>query len=218
MPSQDRGSPPCSSLADPTENTNQGGQAPGNLPPNHGPRLGKEEGETRILAGANVAPTSALSGQGLLSLLQEPPIFSFSGTGGIYFLCHFGGCLPCQRLFCRVKKDKKVVSRLFGGGREDCLVRERGLLRSAQPHAALPLWLQSVPSPLPLVPLPVGPRWGQESCPSPELKPSSPGMWETRPTNAQTNTETAKLSGALREPFSRACGNKHRARLCEGSC
>lgn len=158
MPSQDRGSPPCSSLADPTANTNQGGQAPGNLPPNHGPRLGKEEGETRILAGANVAPTSALSGQGLLSLLQEPPIFSFSGTGGIYFLCHFGGCLPCQRLFCRVKKDKKVVSRLFGGGREDCLVRERGLLRSAQPRAALPLWLQSVPSPLPLVPLPVGPR------------------------------------------------------------
>jgi len=86
-----------------------------------------------------MAPPSASAGHGLLSLLHESPVFSFSGTGGIYFLCHFGGCLPCQRLFCRVEKDKKVVSRLFGGGREDCLVRERGALRSQQTHAALPL-------------------------------------------------------------------------------
>lgn len=93
----------------------------------------------RILSEANMAPPSAFAGHGLFSLLQEPPVFSFSGTGGIYFLCHFGGCLPCQRLFCRVKEDKKVVSRLFGGGREDCLVRERGPLRSRQTHAALPL-------------------------------------------------------------------------------
>lgn len=86
-----------------------------------------------------MAPLTAFTGHGLLSLPQEPPAFSFSGTGRIYFLCHFGGCLPCQRLFCRVQTDKKVVSRLFGGGREDCLVRERRPLCSQQPHAALPL-------------------------------------------------------------------------------
>lgn len=32
-----------------------------------------------------------------------------------------------------------MVSRLFGGGREDCLVRERGPLRAQHTHAALPL-------------------------------------------------------------------------------
>lgn len=79
---------------------------------------------------ANVAPTRATDRSPCCKL----PVFSFSGTGGIYFLCHFGGCLPCQRLFCRVKRDKKVVSRRFGGGREDCLVRERGLLRAAGGH------------------------------------------------------------------------------------
>lgn len=120
-------------------NTNQGRRVPESLPQAHGPRLGKEEGKIRILSKASRAPPSAFAGHGLFSLLQESPLFSFSGTGGIYFLCHFGGCLPCQRLFCRVKKDKKVVSRLFGGGREDCLVRERGPLRSRQTHAALPL-------------------------------------------------------------------------------
>lgn len=120
-------------------NMNWGRQIPEILPLTHGSKLGKEEGKLLILSKASMAPLTAFTGHGLLSLPQEPPAFSFSGTGGIYFLCHFGGCLPCQRLFCRVQTDKKVVSRLFGGGREDCLVRERRLLCSQQPHAALPL-------------------------------------------------------------------------------
>lgn len=120
-------------------NINQGRQDPESLPQARGPRLGTEEGKIQILSKAKTAPPSAFAGHKLFSLLRESPVFSFSGTGGIYFLCHFGGCLPCQRLFCRVKKDKKVVSRLFGGGREDCLVRERGPLRFRQTHAALPL-------------------------------------------------------------------------------
>lgn len=169
-----------------------------------------------------MAPPTALPGHGLLSLLQEPPAFSFSGTGGIYFLCHFGGCLPCQRLFCRVQTDKKVVSRLFGGGREDCLVRERRALCSQQPHAALPLrpplqrdtgWGQGRVTPTPLHPgcfsgtSVHGATLVTRDCVAvPGLGSVSPGIWEMRLMNVQSNSSITHLRALLRqcpetEPF-----------------
>lgn len=164
-----------------------------------------------------MAPPSAFAGHGLFCLLREPPVFSFSGTGGIHFLCHFGGCLPCQRLFCRVKKDKKVVSRLFGGGREDCLVRERGPLCSRQTHAALPL-RPPLQDTLALGTRLVRPHtspppaflgyiclWGhavlvtREAVPVPELESVSPGIWEMQLMNVQSNISTANLNVLLQQ-------------------
>lgn len=162
-----------------------------------------------------MAPLTALPGHGLLSLLQEPPAFSFSGTGGIYFLCHFGGCLPCQRLFCRVQTDKKVVSRLFGGGREDCLVRERRQLCSQQPHAALPLRPPSEDTgvgdkagPPPHLST-LGFFLGTSACGAmlvtrdcvavPGLGSVSPGIWEMRLMNVQSNISIANLRELLRQ-------------------
>lgn len=193
-------------------NTIRGRQIPEILPLTHGHRLGKEEGKLLILSKAIMAPLTAFTGHGLLSLPQEPPVFSFSGTGGIYFLCHFGGCLPCQRLFCRVQTDKKVVSRLFGGGREDCLVRERRLLCSQQPHAALPLrpplwrWGQSRATPTPLHPgcfsgtSARGATLVTRACvPVPGLGSVSPGIWEMRLMNVQSNISIANLRALLQQ-------------------
>lgn len=172
-------------------------------------------GRRKARSKANMTQPSAFTGHGLFSLLQESPVFSFSGTGGIYFLCHFGGCLPCQRLFCRVKKDKKVVSRLFGGGREDCLVRERGLLCSWQRHAALPLrpplqetlalgtrLVHPCSSPPPAF-LGYICSWGhtvlviREAVLVPGLGSVSPGIWEMRLMNVQSNISTANLNVLL---------------------
>lgn len=186
------------------------------------PGWGRRKASSLFSAKPTWHQLTASTGHGLLSLPPEPPVFSFSGTGGIYFLCHFGGCLPCQRLFCRVQTDKKVVSRLFGGGREDCLVRERRLLCSQQPHAALPLRppLQRT--------LALGTRQGQHhtsplqgflgasACGAtlvtrdrvavPGLGSVSAGIREMRLMNVQSNISIANLRALLRqcpetEPF-----------------
>lgn len=184
-------------------NTNQGRQNPESLSQAGGPRLGKEEFKIHILSEAHMAPPSAF--------LPAAGGFSFAGTGGIDFLCHFGGCLPCQRLFCRVKEDKKVVSRLFGGGREDCLVRERGPLRAQHTQAALPLrpllqemLVSGMRLILPcLSPFPVFLRYiytvlaTREAVAAPGVGSVSPGIWEMRLMHVQSNISAANLDVAL---------------------